>query len=307
MAEVMLRTILSLCLLEESFVQATNGYCDKTCLRSLPSSKGKESSICYQVKGSKFMSCQVRCNSHQPCENCSQAGLHCTYDAIPQKKGPKGSRAKVISELRQTGKQAELAHSSSGSPPGSPRDTRTPGLLTPEINEQCVDFFFAHMYPTMPVLTRDQLKQASMEMDHSIETYCLLCSLSAFMMIQSGIEHRTSQFGSRSPASTTNAALGIMLMEEAVRVRKALDYVESPSVSTVTTSFFLFGCCFGLNRHNTAWIHLREATALAQILGMQEENTYIGGDAVESSLKRHLFWLLFVTERYAQASMWLRN
>ena len=249
------------------------------------------------------MSCQVRCNSRQPCENCSQAGLLCTYDAVPQKKGPKGSRAKVISELRETQKQAEQAVSSSDSPPGSPRDTRTPGLLTQEINEQCIDFFFAHMYPTMPVLTRDQVKWASTDMDESIEAYCLLCSLSAFMLIQPGIERKSCQPGSRSPSPSTNAPLGILLMEEAVRVRKVLDYVESPTLLTVTTSFFLFGCCFGLNKHNTAWIHLREATALAQLLGMQEEGTYLVGDPAENSLKRRLFWLLFVTERYAPS--WL--
>jgi len=243
--------------------------------------------------------CQVRCNSRIPCENCRQAGILCTYDAVPQRKGPKGSRAKVISELRQTHKKAELSHSTSGSPPGSPRDTRMSGLLSQEINEQCIDFFFVHIYPTMPVLTRDQMKQTSIDMEQSIEAYCLLCSLSAFMMIQPGMEQKPCQPGSRSPSPNTNAALGISLMEEAIRVRKALDYVEAPSVATVITSFFLFGCCFGLNKHNTAWIHLREATALAQILGMQEENTYLRGDPVESSLKRRLFWLLFVTERYA--------
>lgn len=244
------------------------------------------------------LQCQVRCNSRQPCENCSQTGILCTYDAVPQRKGPKGSRAKIISELRQTHKKAELSHSTSGSQPGSPRDARTSGLLTQEINEQCIDFFFVHIYPTMPVFTRDQMKQTSIDMDQSTEAYCLLCSLSAFIMIQPGMEQTPCQPGSRSPSPSTNAALGILLMEEAIRVRKAFDYVEAPSVASIITSFFLFGCCLGLNKHNTAWIHLREATALTQILGMQDENTYLRGDPVESSLKRRLFWLLFVTERY---------
>jgi len=218
---------------------------------------------------------------------------------VPQRKGPKGSRAKVISELRQTKTQAELSHSSSGSPPGSPKDPRTSGLLTQEINEHCIDFFFVHTYPTMPVLTKARMKQASIDMDQSIEAHCLLCSLSALMMIQPGMEQKLCQPGSRSPSSSTNTALGILLMEDAIRMRKALNYVETPTVATIITSFLLFRCCFGFNKHNTAWIHLREATALAQILGMQEENTYLSGDPLESSLKRRLFWLLFVTERYA--------
>lgn len=89
-------------------------------------------------------------------------------------------------------------------------------------------------------------------------------------------------------------------MEEAVRLRKLIDYVESPSVTTVITSFFLFGCCFGLSKHNTAWFHLREATALAQLLGMQDQGTYMAGDSVDNSIRRRLFWLLFVTERLVE-------
>ena len=45
---------------------------------------------------------KVRCSGSVPCKNCGQANLQCTYLAIPQKKGPKGSRAKVISEIRDT-------------------------------------------------------------------------------------------------------------------------------------------------------------------------------------------------------------
>ena len=242
--------------------------------------------------------CQVRCNSRQPCENCSQAGLLCTYDAVPQKKGPKGSRAKVISQLRETQKQAEQTTQSSASPPSSPKNPRTPGLLTHDTTSQCIEFFFAHMYPTMPVLDRKHMDERWAEADKSFEAYCLLCALSAFMMIQPGINQEPYRSGNRSPSPATNPALGVLFMEEAVRVRKRVDYVENPTVDTVTTSFFLFGCCFGLNKHNTAWLHLRDATALAQLLGMQEESTYASGDPLENSLKRRLFWLLFVTERY---------
>ncbi|CCC13727.1 unnamed protein product [Sordaria macrospora k-hell] len=45
---------------------------------------------------------KVKCDGINPCRNCHASQLTCTYNAIPQKKGPKGSRAKVISELRET-------------------------------------------------------------------------------------------------------------------------------------------------------------------------------------------------------------
>ncbi len=256
---------------------------------------------------------QVRCNSRQPCGNCSQAGLSCTYDAIPQKKGPKGSRAKVISELREAQKQTDLAHhiengkQTNGSPPKSPCCSPNPGLLTRELMESCHEVFFAHMYPTMPILHRDQLRQTVGEMGHSVEAYCLVTALCSFMLIQPGIAAAVIPIMDETSCSMTNPRIGQLLMDEVVRVRKGYDYVENPNVNTVITSFFLFGCCFGLNKQNTAWFHLREATALAQILGMEDQSTYLFGNVVETSRRRLLFWLLFITERWVHVLLSLNT
>ena len=154
----------------------------------------------------------------------------------------------------------------------------------------------------MPILFRDQLQQTVAEMSHSAEAYCLISAFCAFMLIQPGIVLKTGQDLEESTSSITNPKLGNVFMEEAVRMRKAYDYIEHPTVDTVITSFFLFGSCFGMNKHNTAWFHLREATASAQILGMQDENTYMFDNVIEMSRKRRLFWLLFVTERVSYGS-----
>jgi hypothetical protein len=97
---------------------------------------------------------KVKCDGINPCRNCSSAQLCCTYHAIPQKKGPKGSRAKVISELRETQRQTTLSSKVANrlngvqSPPCSPNLTPTPGLLTTDMIKECTEFFFANMYPS---------------------------------------------------------------------------------------------------------------------------------------------------------------
>ena len=95
----------------------------------------------------------------------------------------------------------------------------------------------------------------------------------------------------------SRTSLGRRLLDEALRKRKRCDYIENPSMNTIITSFFLFGCFSALDKHNTAWFHLREATTLAQIIGMQEEKTYTTGPYLAMMSMRRLFWLLFVTER----------
>jgi hypothetical protein len=244
---------------------------------------------------------KVRCDGRKPCRNCAHASLTCTFNAIPQKKGPKGSRAKVISELRQTQNQTELI---SRTPPQSllpPNGlnswqslgegfARTPGLLSNETVNACVEFFFQNMYPTMPILSRAKLQEDLGRMEQSVEVYCLASSLCAFMMIQPGMR----LLGNQPVSSMTS---GRVLLDETLRVRKGYEYIETATTYTVITSFFLFACHFGLDKHNTAWFHLREATTIAQILSMQDETSYLVGDPGESSRKRRLFWLLFVTER----------
>jgi hypothetical protein len=80
-------------------------------------------------------------------------------------------------------------------------------------------------------------------------------------------------------------------------VRNSLDYRENPTHMTVLTSWFYCGSYFGLPRENTAWGYLREATTNAQLLGMDDEETY-KHDPLDISRKRVLYWLLFMAERY---------
>ena len=153
------------------------------------------------------------------------------------------------------------------------------------------------MFPTMPILDREQAQGLVESMGHCVEAYGLIAALCAFMLIQPGIASHLQSSMEEPSESITNPKMGAALMEEVGRVRKGYDYIENPTVPTIITSFFLFGSCFGLNKHNAAWFHLREATALAQILGMQDENMYLFGSHAVNARNRRLFWLLFVTER----------
>ena len=203
--------------------------------------------------------------------------------------------------MREGQKEAEhRRHDSSNnyaSPTSSPSSPNILGLLTPDLIEGCTEYYFTHMFPTMPILHHEQLWSLIADMDISVEAYCLISAFCAFMLIQPGIETKAPQAIKMMAASSTNTCLGRTLLDETLRRRRCYDYIENPSVNAVITSFFLFGCCFGLEKHNTAWFHLREATTLAQMLGMQDEKTYTTGTLVEAATKRRLFWLLFVTER----------
>ncbi|KAE9984030.1 hypothetical protein EG328_009288 [Venturia inaequalis] len=134
-------------------------------------------------------------------------------------------------------------------------------------------------------------------MDHSIEAYCKLVSLCAYVLVQPTMVLQSSARPAGDFAQNSNQGLAHVLLEEAVRVRKAYDYSENPTLLTVYTSFFIFSTYFCMDRQNAAWVYLREATTVAHIMGMHEEDTYKNEDYVDASRKRRLFWVLFMTER----------
>ncbi|ORY71004.1 uncharacterized protein BCR38DRAFT_329554 [Pseudomassariella vexata] len=244
---------------------------------------------------------KVKCDGVNPCRNCSSAQLTCTYNAIPQKKGPKGSRAKVISELRETQRATSLSAKVQSrlqginSPPCTPSLSPNAGLLSSELVKESIEFFFGHMFPVMPILNRQRVEQQALYMDQNLDTYCLLTSMSAFMLLQPGMTMPGGDPLFEHPgASITSSSL---LMEETLRVRKGYDYVESPTLNSLCTSYFLFACCYAIEMHEKAWFHLREAATIATLMSMNQEEKYLQFDSVEASRRRRLYWLLFVTER----------
>ena len=152
------------------------------------------------------------------------------------------------------------------------------------------------MYPTMPILHREQLRRYAQEMNSTPEAYCLVASLCAFVLIQPGIITRVQRYMETTGETMTGLNMGSRILDEVVRVRKQIDYIENPTIHSVITSFFIFGSCFNLNKHNSGSHHLREATTMALNMGMNDEDTYQSGD-LDSGRKRRLFWLLFITER----------
>lgn len=246
---------------------------------------------------------KVKCDGVNPCRNCSSAQLACTYNAIPQKKGPKGSRAKVISELRETQRQtsllAKISNRMNGvaGPPDPANGMPTPGMLTPEFVKECLDFFFNNMYDKAPILDRRRLEQQLPFMEQNKETACLVTSICGFVMLQPGMSLPTGDSFSLDMLPGVNIIASQLLLEECLRMRRSYEYLDAPSMFSLATSFFLFGCYHGIELHDKAWYYLREATTMLQMNNMHKEDTYSQWDATESSRRRRLYWLFFVLER----------
>ncbi|KAH6638708.1 hypothetical protein C7974DRAFT_120281, partial [Boeremia exigua] len=195
---------------------------------------------------------KVKCirEGTNPCKHCVPAGLACKYNTIPQNKGPKGSRAKVLPELRENQQNAQLAHDGQLL---SSQNVQTPSLVPRALVESCMEFFFVNVYPSQPVLHRQLAQEAIANMDRSIEAYCMIVSLCAYVMIQANMKVQPSLLDRHEMAQMSNFQFGHILLEESARVRRGYDYRENPTPYTVLTSYLYSRCYFGLAKENTAW------------------------------------------------------
>ncbi|OOO05801.1 hypothetical protein OAory_01014620 [Aspergillus oryzae] len=155
-----------------------------------------------------------------------------------------------------------------------------------------IDVYFDRLHPTLPVLNRSSLfiRMLSHEHRKNPQFGSMLLSLCAFSLTQPiEIDER--------PTSQSRAGQARLMMTEATRMRSCSDFGENPTIEAVLTSFFLFGCLFGSNQHNAAWLRLREALDLAATLGLNDPNSYrdLPGDEKGQRLRTYL--VLSITER----------
>jgi hypothetical protein len=132
-----------------------------------------------------------------------------------------------------------------------------------------IDVFFDRLHPTIPVLSRSALftRFFLQEHRHNPMFGSMLLSLCAFAITQ-------PIFINERSTSSTRASQAKALMDEATKMRSSADFGENPDLEAVLTSFFFFGCLFGSNQHNAAWLRLREAIDLAMTMRLHQPDSY---------------------------------
>ncbi|KAH7327267.1 RING-3 [Rhexocercosporidium sp. MPI-PUGE-AT-0058] len=282
---------------------------------------------------------KIRCDGTAPCKNCQITELHCTYLAVPKKKGPKGRR--IAKEVKPIPIQRPRIFEQSNPPAPDPAGLQhpihtpvnsanaephdfslfnilipTPNVLSPEngpsiassssadsnasgfraspllsaeLVKTCLDAFFTHKYPIMPILDLDITYAIIPHLHEMPEQYGLIAALCALILFQPEIID-APELGSPWPSPQD-------MINEAVRARGFCDHIEKPTLATIHTSFFLYASMFCLGKDNSAWFYIRESMTCLQLLRLHEEITYHDLDADYSKYCRRTFWLLFITEK----------
>jgi hypothetical protein len=182
-------------------------------------------------------------------------------------------------------------------PPDGAGLSPTPGLLTSDLVKDCATFYFDNMYSQAPILDRRQIEQQMLYMEQNRDAYCLMASMCAFVMLQPGMTMPPGDPYNLDMVPGANIVSAQLLLEEALKVRKGYEYLDSITLNVLATNYFLFACYYGQEMHDKAWYYLREATTMIQMVGMHKEEHYMQFDAAEATRRRRLYWLYYTLER----------
>jgi len=158
-----------------------------------------------------------------------------------------------------------------------------------------IDVYFKRLHPTVPLLSRTVIYQEMLLRTHHHDPHfgAMLLALCAFAMTQPVQIHEVASSPSRSVQAR-------MLLEESIKMRMTVDFGENPSVYMILTSFFIFACLFGNDKHRAAHHRLREAVDLANALSMHMPQAYDSLDIETREQWLRTYLVLSVTERYSK-------
>ena len=161
--------------------------------------------------------------------------------------------------------------------------------ITP-ILERAVELFFAHLYPTYPLISSDVvLAWLSNPASLSRSEQVLIWSITAACLVMVddwpplSIEQR--------------AVLARQFIRKIRLLRLEWDYLEDASYDDAITSLFIANTFFELKCRNSSWSFVREAITLANIAGREKDFSTIN---IQEQVRRsRAYTLFYITERAA--------
>lgn len=127
----------------------------------------------------------------------------------------------------------------------------------------------------------------------NIQSYTLCCALAGAIK-----QHIQCVSSSEKNIRIPEAVKNVDFIGECVRARNFYDYRSNPTIESVLVSFFLHVYYSSVKLNSSAILYLREAIAIAELLGLNDESKYKNVPQEENHLLRNIYYILVVAERF---------
>ena len=281
---------------------------------------------------------KVRCDGNSPCARCIAASWDCTYLKTHGKSGPKGPRRTTEAAIRRLQERSrlntELLRSDSDtsyddnspvtaefplldslppvtkqepdslvgwpdivSPTFGPASKKSKRISTSSISHY-LEVYQARGYVIWPIADTEALVARLLTHPEDMEAYGLACAICAATISQFQIDAEPG-----SPVEGHYRISSGLFESEAKRGRKLSDHLEHVTIWSLMSSFFLHVYSANIGRMSASTILLGEAITKAHMIGLHRLSYYepMGIEQMQHNLR--VYWLLFITERYAFLAM----
>lgn len=236
---------------------------------------------------------KIKCTVVVPCEGCVAAGIACTFVKQPSIRGPRRLTKSTLREIAQSQQQWEdlgFGTKVSDQPVDHTKlDAEyvfAPNKVAALVLQLCV--YRLRMYPVWPIIKVERLVASLQRPEPDIEVFGLAYAVAAATIVRI-----------RSKSSTQPGAVTAEMMEAQCQYAKARrNKRQPPDLTTVRIPFFLHMYHENLEPGGLQSLtYLREAIAVAHMIGLHRESYYSDVQPEEREIRRRTLWLLFIAER----------
>lgn len=224
---------------------------------------------------------RVKCDRKEPCSHCIEHILKCTYITPIRKRGPRSISERSLKRIAEI--QMNTRDSNSMAP------TVTPKKVPKKLLDQCMRLYNDNLYGIWPLLCYDDLRKLLDENYDDCYTYWFLVSLSAATLGDLQTEMESEEGATYS---------GRVLSSLCISSRQEFDDFDSSNVLSIMMYYCLLRCFAQMSNTGTSYRLCCEAISLITVAGLHREETFKSLSFNEQQLRRKLFYLLLMTERY---------
>lgn len=234
---------------------------------------------------------KIKCSEIPPCDGCVATGIACTFVKHPAARGVRKLRKSTLEEISKTQQQWEqLALPSPVEPVVHDRldgeNVFAPAKIAALVLQLCV--FRLRVYPIWPIIKVERLVASLQKPEPDIEVLALAYAVAAATIARI----------KPTQAEQHGGVTAKMMEAQCLQAKSKRPENLPPDLTTVRIPFFLHI----YHEENEpgglrSITYLREAIAIAHMIGLHREEYYLGVQREEQEIRRRTLWLLFVTER----------
>jgi hypothetical protein len=209
----------------------------------------------------------------------------------PATRGPRRLRKSTLQEIAQTQQQWESLALPTPIGPINHTDLNVESVFAPAkvaslVLQLCV--YRLRCYPVWPIIKVERLVASLQKSQPDIEVFALAYAVAAATIAQIRAK----------PSEQPGGVTAEMMEAQCLYAKAHRNKDQPPDLTTVRIPFFLHIYYENLEPGGIQSITcLREAIAIAHMIGLHRESYYHNVEPEEQEIRRRTLWLLFVTER----------